>query len=119
MNRTTHLPAREGQNLTTYAFKVVVEPDEDRWRAYVPELEHLGAATWGHTREEALTRAAPRHEECAQGGAHRRHDGPPAWDEVEAAVPDHRDDLAGIPARGADERAAGIAQRVVFLHRES
>ena len=55
MNRTTHLPAREGQNLTTYAFKVVVEPDEDRWRAYVPDLEHLGAATWGHTREEALT----------------------------------------------------------------
>src|SRR5947199_10839153 len=55
MNRTTHLPAREGQNLTTYAFKVVVEPDEDRWRAYVPELEHLGAATWGYTREEALT----------------------------------------------------------------
>src|SRR3954454_19698122 len=55
MNRTTHLPAREGHDLTTYAFKVVVEPDEDRWRAYVPDLEHLGAATWGHTREEALT----------------------------------------------------------------
>src|SRR3954453_18391536 len=55
MNRTTHLPAREGDNLTTYAFKVVLEPDEDRWRAFVPELEHLGAATWGYSREEALT----------------------------------------------------------------
>jgi len=24
------------------------------WRAYVPDLESRGAATWGHTREEAL-----------------------------------------------------------------
>ncbi len=24
------------------------------WRAYIPELEAKGAATWGHTREEAL-----------------------------------------------------------------
>lgn len=40
--------------LTTYTFKVLVEPDEDRWRAWCPSLEHLGAATWGHTREEAL-----------------------------------------------------------------
>lgn len=37
-----------------YTFRVVVEPDEDRWRAYAPALEHLGAATWGHTRQEAL-----------------------------------------------------------------
>jgi predicted RNase H-like HicB family nuclease len=41
-------------HLTTYTFKVVVEPDEDRWRAYAPALEAQGAATWGHTREEAL-----------------------------------------------------------------
>lgn len=40
--------------MTTYTFRVVVEPDEDRWRAYCPELETQGAATWGHTREEAL-----------------------------------------------------------------
>ena len=40
--------------MTTYTFKVVVEPDEDRWRAYCPALEAQGAATWGHTREEAL-----------------------------------------------------------------
>jgi predicted RNase H-like HicB family nuclease len=40
--------------VTTYTFKVVVERDEDRWRAYCPALEAQGAATWGHTREEAL-----------------------------------------------------------------
>lgn len=40
--------------MTTYTFRVVVEPDEDRWRAYCPSLEAQGAATWGHTREEAL-----------------------------------------------------------------
>jgi predicted RNase H-like HicB family nuclease len=40
--------------VTTYTFRVVVEPDEDRWRAYCPALEEQGAATWGHTREEAL-----------------------------------------------------------------
>ena len=26
----------------------------DVWRAYVPELEEKGAATWGHTQDEAL-----------------------------------------------------------------
>ena len=41
-------------HLTTDTFKVVVEPDEERWRACVPSLEHLGAATWGYSREEAL-----------------------------------------------------------------
>jgi predicted RNase H-like HicB family nuclease len=40
--------------VTTYTFKIVVEPDEDRWRAYCPALEAQGAATWGYTREEAL-----------------------------------------------------------------
>jgi len=40
--------------LTTCTFRIVVEPDEDRWRAYCPELEAQGAATWGYTREEAL-----------------------------------------------------------------
>ncbi|MGH9520127.1 MAG: type II toxin-antitoxin system HicB family antitoxin [Terriglobales bacterium] len=34
--------------------RVVLERDEDVWRACVPELEPKGAATWGHTREEAL-----------------------------------------------------------------
>jgi len=37
-----------------FVLRVVLEPDEDVWRAYIPELEAKGAATWGHTREEAL-----------------------------------------------------------------
>ena len=40
--------------MKTYLFKVVVELDEDAWSAYCPALLKQGAATWGHTREEAL-----------------------------------------------------------------
>jgi len=40
--------------MKTYTFRVVVEPDEDRWHAYCPALQQYGAATWGYTREEAL-----------------------------------------------------------------
>ena len=45
--------------MKTYLFKVVVEPDEDAegnpaWHAYCPALEHVGGATSGRTREEAL-----------------------------------------------------------------
>jgi predicted RNase H-like HicB family nuclease len=40
--------------MKSYVFPVVVEPDEDVWRAYVPDLEARGAATWGKSREEAL-----------------------------------------------------------------
>jgi predicted RNase H-like HicB family nuclease len=40
--------------MKTYAFKVVVEPDDDRWHAYCLALLTKGAATWGHTKEEAL-----------------------------------------------------------------
>ncbi len=40
--------------MKTYVFRVVVEPDEDRWHAYCPILEGYGAATWGYTKEEAL-----------------------------------------------------------------
>jgi predicted RNase H-like HicB family nuclease len=45
--------------MKTYSFKVVLEPDEDAqgnpaWYAYCPALENIGAATSGHTREEAL-----------------------------------------------------------------
>lgn len=38
----------------SYIFRIVLEQDEDVWRAYIPELESKGAATWGATREEAL-----------------------------------------------------------------
>ena len=40
--------------MKTYTFKVVVEPDEDRFHAYCPALQQQGAATWGHTEGEAL-----------------------------------------------------------------
>ena len=35
-------------------FKVVVEPDDDRWHAYCPALDKYGAATWGNTKRKAL-----------------------------------------------------------------
>jgi predicted RNase H-like HicB family nuclease len=38
----------------SYVFRVILEPDEDAWRAYLPDLESRGAATWGNSREEAL-----------------------------------------------------------------
>jgi|SRR3989344_4974977 len=38
----------------TYMFRVIVEPDDDRWYAYCPVLQKKGATTWGYTREEAL-----------------------------------------------------------------
>lgn len=40
--------------LKTYSFKVIVEPDEDRWVAYCPALLEQGASTWGHTEAEAV-----------------------------------------------------------------
>jgi len=40
--------------MKSYVFRVVLEPDQDAWRAFIPELEAKGAATWGHTKEEAL-----------------------------------------------------------------
>lgn len=40
--------------MKTYSFKVLVEPDGDRWHASCPALAQYSAATWGNTREEAL-----------------------------------------------------------------
>ncbi|HEX4594690.1 MAG TPA: type II toxin-antitoxin system HicB family antitoxin [Bryobacteraceae bacterium] len=40
--------------MKSYTFKVVVEPDEEKWHAFCPALESQGASTWGHSREEAL-----------------------------------------------------------------
>ena len=48
--------------MKTYSFHVVLEkdkwpdePDENAvWRAYIPALEHQGAASWGYTQKEAL-----------------------------------------------------------------
>ena len=48
--------------MKTYLFQAVLEqdkwpdePDEKAvWRAYIPVLEHKGAASWGYTEKEAL-----------------------------------------------------------------
>lgn len=40
--------------MTFFRFPVEVVSDEDAWLARVPELETIGAATWGRTCEEAL-----------------------------------------------------------------
>lgn len=40
--------------MKSYVFSVILEPDEQAWRAYIPELEEKGGATWGKTKEEAL-----------------------------------------------------------------
>ncbi len=44
----------EDNQMKSYIFPIVLESDEDVWRAYIPELETKGAATWGHTKDEAL-----------------------------------------------------------------
>ena len=43
-----------GRLLTTYTFRVVVEPDGDAWHAYCPALKGFGAVTWGQSQAEAL-----------------------------------------------------------------
>jgi predicted RNase H-like HicB family nuclease len=43
----------------TLLFRVVIEPDGDRWVAYCPALAERGAASWGHTAEEALQNLHP------------------------------------------------------------
>ena len=40
--------------MKTYSFRIVVEPDGERWHAYCPALMRHGGATWGHTQQEAL-----------------------------------------------------------------
>ncbi len=40
--------------MQTYLFRVIVEPDDDRWTAYCPALLSQGASTWGYTQKEAL-----------------------------------------------------------------
>ena len=40
--------------MKAYVFRIIVEPDEDRWVAHSPTLKPQGGATWGYTQEEAL-----------------------------------------------------------------
>jgi predicted RNase H-like HicB family nuclease len=46
---------RKDNKVITYTFKVVVEPDEDRWHAYCPAIADRGGATWGNTPEQAVS----------------------------------------------------------------
>lgn len=39
--------------MKTYHFRVVIEPDGERWYAYCPALVSQGGVTWGHTQREA------------------------------------------------------------------
>ena len=54
MHQEITIVPKQEEHMKTYAFKVVVEPDEDRWVAYCPVLKNKGGATWGYTKEEAL-----------------------------------------------------------------
>lgn len=40
--------------MQTYVFRVVVEPDEDKWAVHCPALLKYAATSWGETQEEAL-----------------------------------------------------------------
>jgi predicted RNase H-like HicB family nuclease len=53
MDDYRYIPIK-GSPMTTYIFRVVVEPDGDGWHAYCPALLQYAAATWGNTKEEAL-----------------------------------------------------------------
>ena len=44
----------EEKSVKTYVFQIDLEPDEEGWRAVFFPLEHIGASTWGNTREDAL-----------------------------------------------------------------
>lgn len=39
--------------MKSYVLPIVLEPDQDTWRAFVPGLEARGVAAWGWTKEEA------------------------------------------------------------------
>jgi hypothetical protein len=53
LRRVPFTVERKGRDvMKSYLLRVVVEPDEDVWRAYVPALEDKGAATWGHTEQK-------------------------------------------------------------------
>ena len=75
----------------TYTFRVIIEPADDRWHACCPALEEYGAATWGHTREEAFKNIQ---------------------EVVEMVVEELQEDGVPIPERPADEVAVFPDMRV-------
>jgi predicted RNase H-like HicB family nuclease len=42
------------EHMKTYVFRVVGEPDKDKWAVHCPALLKYAATSWGNTREEAL-----------------------------------------------------------------
>ena len=40
--------------MKTYVFRVVVQPDEDKFAVHCPALLKYAATSWGDTQEEAL-----------------------------------------------------------------
>ena len=53
-NQTLKVTDRRSGKVKTYVFRVVVEPDEDKWAVHCPALLKYAATSWGDTREEAL-----------------------------------------------------------------
>ena len=54
----------KGKGMKTYVFRVVVEPDEDRYYAEVPALPDCHS--WGYTYEEALKNIKEAAELCLE-----------------------------------------------------
>lgn len=50
METTKYVPV-EGGKMQTFIFTVSLEQDEEGWRAFYAPLEHLGASTWGESKE--------------------------------------------------------------------
>jgi predicted RNase H-like HicB family nuclease len=53
MPEDIHFVPVEDSPMTSYTFTIDIEPDGEGFRAFYAPLEHLGASTWGSTREEA------------------------------------------------------------------
>jgi predicted RNase H-like HicB family nuclease len=54
----------KGKGMKTYVFRVVIEPDEDRYYAEVPALPDCHS--WGYTYEEALKHIKEAAELCLE-----------------------------------------------------
>jgi predicted RNase H-like HicB family nuclease len=53
-----------GNGMKTYVFRVVIEPDEDRYYAEIPALPDCHS--WGYTYEEALKNVKEAAELCLE-----------------------------------------------------
>jgi predicted RNase H-like HicB family nuclease len=63
----THAMHIKGTGMKTYVFRVVIEPDEDRYYAEVPALPDCHS--WGYTYEEALKNIKEAAELCLEAMA--------------------------------------------------